>query len=599
MQVKQQWFLDFVGQPNTQFTIPRYQRVYSWLTIQCEELWEDLMYCGREQISHFVSTTLYLDAGTTPHGLHKLDIIDGQQRIASTIILLTALRDYMRETGAILQGGPLANQTEEGEGIQCDLDADAVHERFLVVRDDAADSAATDPAAGASEMTKAWLIGPDRTTLSALVLGTPMPEHVSTRVRENYEYFAGRMREDGTDIQVLWRGLRELLVVASELDSADKPQPIFESLNTKGLPLTAADLMRNYLLVAETHEEQQRLYKEYWQPMEIMFRDDESSSGSLKLNTGLRMWLTIRCKRMCMTDRTRTFHYFKIYMDTQVNCTAEEILDEMRSFCYLWAENFKLNPGRNHCSKFAWAKKDQGNTIIPPMSRQADIMRMLRSTSREDRILSMQQKYGQNPSQASAPAEKVELQFQTTPAGIEMTKFGKWGGEPIEWRVLERTDESALLLAEKCLDTVPYHSTYVTITWDKCFLREWANSTFAAEAFSPAELEKVMVSTIHTADDELWDTVGGEDCEDRVFLLSVEEALRYFDDAPERMAEPTDFAREGKIFVEDGKCLWWLRSPGHYQGYASTVWPVGGVDTAGSGVGRPGVGFRPAIRVKL
>ncbi|MDO4503374.1 MAG: DUF262 domain-containing protein [Coriobacteriia bacterium] len=581
MKINQQWYLDFIGQDRTQFTIPRYQRAYSWLKIQCEELWEDVMRVGRDQVSHFISTTLYLDAGVTPDGTRRLDIIDGQQRIASTTILLTALRDYLRETGTVLEGCVLANQP----GVEPrDFDADALHNSFLVTRD------------GDAEVLRVQLIGPDRTTLAALVMGEPLPEHVSSRVRDNYAYFSGRMHEEGFDPQILWRGLRELLVVASELGENDKAQTIFESLNTKGLPLTGADLIRNYLLVSESHAEQQRLYKEYWQPMELMFRDDSLSSGSLKLNTGLRMWLTIRCKRMVISDRSRTYHYFKIYMNTQFDGTSEDLLDELRSFCYLWAQNYSLNPGRAHCSKFEWAKRSQGKTLIPPMARSADIMRMTRSKSREQIMLEQMEKQKERLQGTKACPVPT---FRTTEAGHEATTFGRWGGEPIEWRVLERDDESALIIAEKVLDTFPYHSTYSGTTWHDCYLRSWANSTFVEEAFTSAESKRLMDNQVHTADDELWDTVGGEDCQDKVFLLSFEEALNLFGSAQERIAAPTDYAVKAGVYVENGYCLWWLRSPGHGQGFASTVWPVGGVDTAGSGVGRPGVGFRPVIRLKL
>lgn len=585
MQIKQQWFLDFTGQTDTQFTIPRYQRVYSWLTVQCEELWEDVMRVGRDQVSHFISTTLYLDADITDSGLHKLDIIDGQQRIASATILLTALRDYMRETDVVLKGESLANQPNDG--IRCDIDADELHRRFLVVQD------------GQTELAKIQLIGPDRTTLSSFILGTPMPERVSARVRENYEYFWRRMHEEGFNVQVLWNGLRELLVIASELGTNDKAQTIFESLNTKGLPLTAADLVRNYLLVAETHEEQQRLYSEYWQPMEMMFRDDPLSSGSLKFNTGLRMWLTIRCKRMCISDRTRTFHYFKIYMNAMYEGTAEELLDELRSFMYLWAQNYALNPGRTHCSKFDWAKKGKDNTLIPPMARQSDIMRMLRGKGSDDMAQALSGQFGrkkrvtENTDICAAPT------FQVSAAGYETTTFGQWGGEPISWRVLERDEDSALCITEHIIDSVPYHSYYAKTTWADCYLRSWANSTFLEEAFTPSEELRLKVNEVKTPGDPLWDTVGGKDCEDRVYLLSFKEADSYFKDAHDRMATPTEHARKGKIYTEDDYCLWWLRSPGHGQGFAATVWPVGGLDTAGSGVGRPGVGFRPVIRLKL
>ena len=567
MQTEQRWFLDFIEQPNTQFNIPSYQRVYSWLESQSEELWNDVVRSGEDEVSHYMSTTLFLDAGTTESGARKLDIIDGQQRIATMTIVLTALRDYLRETGTVLANGALANQSAPDDAAP--LDADAIQRRFLTVR------------SGGKTEAKIKLIGLDGSTLSSLVLRGEMPERSSRRVRENYEYYSRRMREDGFDPQVFWAGLRELLIISAELDEHDKAQKIFEGLNTKGIPLTAADLIRNYLLVGKTREEQQRLYLEYWQPMEIMFVDDQNSSSSLKLNTGLRMWLAIRFRGMCIADRERTYQYFKIYMQNEYDGTVEELLDEMRGFCFLWSKNYEVNGGRIHCSKFAWAKKGK-QTLVPTMSRSSDI----RGQLREERLKNADEpEFVEDETLEDVPYERMFL--------------GSWGVNRISWRVLERSEDSALLISEKILDCLPYHSNYAPTTWEQCSVRAWANRVFAKKAFSDEERERLLVNAVHTPGDELWDTVGGPDCEDLVYLLSFDEALRYFEDSDDRMAKPTAFAVRQGVGLENGHCLWWLRSPGHGQAFAATVWPVGGVDTAGSGVGRAGVGFRPVIRVRL
>ena len=398
MQTTQSSFLDFLGMPDTQFTIPVYQRVYSWTKTQCEELAEDIMRAGVAGTSHFLSMTLYMEnaeedaagacgagastcAGSTQaaQGIKHLDIIDGQQRIATTTIMLTALRDHLVKTGETV-----INTHENAAFLNETLSAKDIHNKFLVASavafdvapaatpdaasdvapdaaPDAASAAAPDAAHGVQA--KVRLIGPDKDTLNSLVFQTAAPERPSRRVQENYEYFASFFAAEDFDANTFWSGVCELLIISAKIDEADKAQTIFEGLNTKGIPLTAADLMRNYLLVAQTREEQQRLYQEYWQPMEIMFEDDILSSGSLKLNTGLRMWLAIRFKRMCISDKSRTYYYFKRYMETEYDGTVEELLDELRSFCYMWAENYKFNEGRNHCSRFAWAKKGRPLTI--------------------------------------------------------------------------------------------------------------------------------------------------------------------------------------------------------------------------------------------
>ena len=126
-----------------------------------------------------------------------------------------------------------------------------------------------------------------------------------------------------------------------------------------------------------------------------MFEDDLLSSGSLKLNTGLRMWLAIRFKNMCISDRARTYYYFKLYMETEYDGTTEELLDELRSFCYLWSENYKCNEGRTHCSRFAWAKRGQANTRAPQMAQSSDDAGQA-AKSREERLAEVEAYRRQN-----------------------------------------------------------------------------------------------------------------------------------------------------------------------------------------------------------
>ena len=406
MKTQQLSFLEFLAQKNVQFTIPVYQRVYAWTKTQCEELFEDIQRASSQKASHFLSMTLYMQnkegARNDPqNGAHddaqkndcatnetnetleqvpslkRLDIIDGQQRIATTTIMLVALRDYLKDAGKTITGNIVPTVDADGHALLSNSDSEStisykdIHDTFLVAQnaaDDASASAGVSAGAAADEQAsgeqaKLKLIGPDALTLNSLIFHTEKPARASRRIIDNYEYFTEAFKEDDFDVNTFWSGVCELLIIAAHIDEADKAQTIFEGLNTKGIPLTAADLVRNYLLVAQTREEQQRLYTEYWQPMEIMFQDDILSSGSLKLNTGLRMWLAIRFKHMCISDKTRTYYYFKRYMETEYDGTVEELLDELRSFCYMWAENYKFNEGRTHCSRFAWAKKGRPLTI--------------------------------------------------------------------------------------------------------------------------------------------------------------------------------------------------------------------------------------------
>ena len=333
MITKQERFLDFLGQENLQFIIPVYQRPYAWTKRQCEELWDDIMRSGVQGTSHFMSMVLFREFADDS-GLRKIDVIDGQQRIATMTIMLSAFEARLRGAGA----------SAAPQGVA----ADDICARYLRVGADA------DP--------KIRLLSFDYNTLKAVMSGTELPAKPSHRVVENYEFFSKKFAEEGFDANVFWAGLQQLLVIDAELGEKDKAQGIFESLNTKGIPLTTADLVRNFLLVGETREQQEYLYKEYWNPIELMFGEDRDS---LKLNSGLRMWLSIRYRKKHIRDKSQTYNVFKSYMTEEYDGTTEELLSELRSFCLMWAENFKFNEAKFFRSNMDWAKEGTAKPLLP------------------------------------------------------------------------------------------------------------------------------------------------------------------------------------------------------------------------------------------
>ena len=269
MITEQKMFLDVLGSENVQYVIPVFQRVYSWSKDQCDELWGDILRAGRTSNTHFIGTLLYSVDPDDGSGVTRLSVIDGQQRTATLTLLLAALERRLRETSI-------------GH-----VDADFVRDNLLFV--------------GGEH--KLVLSRTDRKTLFAILDGGELPERVSERVVENFEFFCAKTREEGFDPGDLWAGMQQLLLISANLTDEDNPQLIFESLNSRGTPLTVGDLVRNYLLIAEDRREQERLYEEYWKPIELMFGDDP---GSEKLNAGIRMWLTIRFVKERIRDKSQT-----------------------------------------------------------------------------------------------------------------------------------------------------------------------------------------------------------------------------------------------------------------------------------------------------
>ena len=125
----------------------------------------------------------------------------------------------------------------------------------------------------------------------------------------------------------------------------------------------------------------------------------------------------------------------------------------------------------------------------------------------------------------------------------------EFGG--IDWLVLDKNGDMALLLSEKVLFRRAYNDTYEVKTWEVSTLREYLNNDFLNE-FSPEDRARIAETMVINDDNAEMGTSGGNDTMDRIFLLSEEEVQRYFDRIPARFA--TDESGE--------RSTWWLRSPG-------------------------------------
>ena len=174
------------------------------------------------------------------------------------------------------------------------------------------------------------------------------------------------------------------------------------------------------------------------------------------------------------------------------------------------------------------------------------------------------------------------------------------GKEPIEWRVLDKKDNRVLVISKYALDCKKYNMQDKYITWEDCTLREWLNEEFFGEAFSSSEIERIPTVNISAEDNSEFGTEAGNDTEDKIFLLSVDEAEKYFESDKDRRCKPTDYAvmKEVTVENENGCCWWWLRSPGYEQDEAAGVPGFGYVHADGAYVHRLHA-VRPAMWIEL
>jgi uncharacterized protein with ParB-like and HNH nuclease domain len=229
--------------------IPLFQRPYTWMENNWQTLWDDLMvqYEAGDTGTHFMGAIVSVPARSTPVGVSKYLIIDGQQRLTTVSILLCALRDVLDQNSA-----------------------SRIQEVYLINRfRDLEDTLKFVP-------TQA-----DRDAYRAVALDRQVPENnKDVRIAAAYHFFKNRLLK-GTDLnddrvdpaKVLMTLEQCLQVVMINLGDDDDPYLIFESLNFKGEPLTQADLVRNYMLMRFRHSistggEQERVYSKYWVPLE-------------------------------------------------------------------------------------------------------------------------------------------------------------------------------------------------------------------------------------------------------------------------------------------------------------------------------------------
>lgn len=177
---------------------------------------------------------------------------------------------------------------------------------------------------------------------------------------------------------------------------------------------------------------------------------------------------------------------------------------------------------------------------------------------------------------------------------------------PIEWLVLEREGNKALVVSRHGLDAKPYHENMEMVTWKNCTLRKWLNGDFLDISFSEAERTAVLVSEVDTSD--IQSENGSEEAiitQDRVFLLSCTEVKKFFDGEDACRCAPTDYAIDQGAYSEDkfnvaGRACgwWWLRSPGNDQISAARVYPDGSLHSDGVFWMKSGM-VRPALWIKL
>lgn len=204
--------------------------------------------------------------------------------------------------------------------------------------------------------------------------------------------------------------------------------------------------------------------------------------------------------------------------------------------------------------------------------------------------------YKNSMDNAVASVMRPVIAFGSYPA----SKDGK--PAPVLWKILEEKDGRALLISEMCIDAEPYDERDVVATWESCSLRRYLNETVLNKMFSEEE-QKVLLEVRNSNPDNTFfhakggePSAGGADTTDMMFLLSAEEAEKYFN-GRNAAARATDHALEKLPGGDDMNVSYWLRGPGMRGNLAVYVRPDGRVENTGYHTGSRDFAIRPAIMV--
>ncbi|WP_422132796.1 GmrSD restriction endonuclease domain-containing protein [Endozoicomonas sp. ALD040] len=302
-------------QKSAQFIIPIYQRQYSWTYAQCEQLWNDILRAGSTGLEgHFIGSVVYVERSLYSHSdVPELLVIDGQQRLTSNSLLIAAL------SHEITKRNEKAEQKIEIDGTN----AKKLKNYYLCNAEEDGEL-----------YYKLVLTQSDNEALHKIVDGKVDFEEESVhRVEHNCRFFAGKLANlDDDELSHIYKGLQKLIIVDIALDKdKDDPQLIFESLNSTGLALSQADLIRNYVLMKQDIKEQNRLYKNYWFPMEKNFGHGEYSE---RFNAFMRDFLTLRTGYTPRKDEV--YEGFKTYV-TKSTESIQDIVAEVYRYSTYYA----------------------------------------------------------------------------------------------------------------------------------------------------------------------------------------------------------------------------------------------------------------------
>ncbi|MCS5488896.1 DUF262 domain-containing protein [Algoriphagus limi] len=286
---------------NEQFYIPAYQRRYAWQWKQCKELFNDIKYLTNED-SHLLGNLVCL-IGAHSADINQLEVIDGQQRITTLSLLLTAISKSLKKK----------EDFEEAQKI---------------------DSLLTSSGLDRVKKNKVELGELDNPDYIKVLKGTDSDTIQNLNLKNNLQYFSDWLEEltDEEFYSFHFKLMDKVLIIRLDVFQAKDAYKLFETINNRGLSLSATDIIKNFLLghASSLDNETLESVKENWKNIIV-------SLDGISTDEFFRHYMCSQLKRKI----TYTFlndEFKKLYIKSVKNC---EGLAEYRVYSRLKTEDFE------------------------------------------------------------------------------------------------------------------------------------------------------------------------------------------------------------------------------------------------------------------
>ncbi|GAA7858659.1 DUF262 domain-containing protein [Helicobacter pylori] len=282
---------DFFSRTSTIFSIPVYQRNYTWEEKNCEKLLQDIISISQNKKTHFMGSITYIlhhiDDEKSLRQLQEFVIIDGQQRITTLMLLLKAIETKIQDEGIKKEIDILLNLT--GQKLRLKP------------------------------------IKRDKEAFELVMQNRSHEIQGVSHIRNNYKFFTKELENylsKGYRIEEIYGAFLRLEIVAIGLElGEDDPQVVFESINATGVQLKGLDLIRNYLMMGENSDNQNRLYNTYWVPLEDWL-------GEKDLDDFIKTYLRIYFEEF---KEKEVYDTLKIHHEKNIS-DIEALMSDMREY---------------------------------------------------------------------------------------------------------------------------------------------------------------------------------------------------------------------------------------------------------------------------